>query len=65
MRSEAGLPLLRGESMAGKSINSGPFRVRVGDDNAGSFVAETGDTRPGTEHSKPSNPAFSFGSSPI
>ena len=57
--------MLRGESMAGKSINSGPFRVRVGDDNAGSFVAETGDTRPGTEHSKPSNPAFSFGSSPI
>ena len=39
--------------MADKSVTSGALRNRVGDDSAGSSVAETGDVRPSTDHSKP------------
>ena len=39
--------------MADKGVTSGALRNRVGDDSAGSSVAETGDTRPSANHSKP------------
>ena len=39
--------------MADKGVTSGALRVRVGDDSVGSSVAQTGHTRPSTDHSKP------------